>query len=189
MEKWEVDRAPNLGCRGLSHLNDLMFCQKTSVRDVIHEQLIVIKKLPIMLPTAATFWIIHIVSAEECSSLMQNFMQICCSVLSVILNVMSTQYTQQYPLTPVTSRVKSSLFTHVHSSSLSLAARLHQCHTNHSRYINNGWTFLDRPCMYSDVCVFVHTSIHIYTDICMYICLLYMHMCIWMHSTDWHVIG
>ena len=42
---------------------------------------------------------------------------------------------------PLTSTVKSSLFTHVHSSPLSLAARLHQCRTNHSCYINNGWTF------------------------------------------------
>ena len=39
------------------------------------------------------FWIIQIVSTEECSSLMQNLMQICCSARSVILNVMATQYT------------------------------------------------------------------------------------------------
>ena len=46
---------------------------------------------------------------------------------------------------PLTSTVKSSLFTHAHSSPLSLAARLHWCHADHSRYINNGWLFLDRP--------------------------------------------
>ena len=39
------------------------------------------------------FWIIQIVSAEECSSLTQNLMQIHCSTHSVILNVMVTQYT------------------------------------------------------------------------------------------------
>ena len=39
------------------------------------------------------FWIIRIVSAEECSSLMQNLMQIYCSTCSVIFNVMATQYT------------------------------------------------------------------------------------------------
>ena len=44
------------------------------------------------LPIAAAFWIIQIVSVEECSSLMQNLMQICCSTQSVILNVMATQY-------------------------------------------------------------------------------------------------
>ena len=38
------------------------------------------------------FWIIQIVSVEECPSLMQNLMQICCSTCSVILNAMATQY-------------------------------------------------------------------------------------------------
>ena len=36
------------------------------------------------------FQIIQIVSAEKCSSLTQNLMQICCSIQSVILNVMAT---------------------------------------------------------------------------------------------------
>ena len=44
-------------------------------------------------------------------------------------------------LPSLTSRVKLSLFTRVFSSPLFLAARLHRCHTNCSRYINNGWTF------------------------------------------------
>ena len=38
--------------------------------------------------------------------------------------------TQWHLPPPLTSTVKLSLFTHVHSSPLSLAARLHQCHTN-----------------------------------------------------------
>ena len=41
----------------------------------------------------------------------------------------------------VPSTVKSSLFTHAHCSPPCLAARLHRCCPNHSRYINNGWTF------------------------------------------------
>ena len=49
--------------------------------------------------------------------------------------------TQQCLLPPLTNTVKLSLFTHVHSSPLSLAARLHRCHTNHSHYINDDWTF------------------------------------------------
>ena len=62
----------------------------------------------------------------------------------IILNTTATQYTCSlndvyHP--PLTSTVKSSLITHAHSSPLSLAARLHQCHANHSHYINNGWTF------------------------------------------------
>ena len=48
---------------------------------------------------------------------------------------MLTQWRLQSQLT---STVRSSLFTHTHSSPLSLAARLHQCHTSHSPYINNG---------------------------------------------------
>ena len=39
------------------------------------------------------FWIFQMLSAEECSSLMQNLMQIRCSAHWVILNVMTTQYT------------------------------------------------------------------------------------------------
>ena len=50
-------------------------------------------------------------------------------------------FTQQRLLPPLTSTVKSSWFTHVCSSPLSLAARLHRCPANHSHYINNGWTF------------------------------------------------
>ena len=40
--------------------------------------------------------------------------------------------TQRHLPTPLTSTVKSSLFTHAHSSPLSLAVRLHPCHANHS---------------------------------------------------------
>ena len=49
--------------------------------------------------------------------------------------------TQWHLPPPLTSIVKSLLFTHAHSSPLSLAARLHWCCANRSRYINNGWTF------------------------------------------------
>ena len=45
----------------------------------------------------------------------------------------------QWCLQPMlTGTVKSSLFTHAHSSPLSLAARLHRCHANCSCYINKG---------------------------------------------------
>ena len=39
------------------------------------------------------FWIIQIVSTEECSGLTQNLMWILCSTRSIILNVTVTQYT------------------------------------------------------------------------------------------------
>ena len=49
--------------------------------------------------------------------------------------------TQWHLPPPLTGSVKSSLFTHAHSSPLSLAARLHQCHSNPYHYFNNGWAF------------------------------------------------
>ena len=75
---------------------------------------------------------------------MQNLMQIPCSTRLIILNATTTQYTfslNRHLQPPLSSTVKSSLFMHVHSSPLSLDARLCQCHSNHSCYINNGWTF------------------------------------------------
>ena len=48
----------------------------------------------------------------------------------------------QWCLPPtLTSSVKSLVFTHADSSSLSLAARTHWCSANHSHYINNGWIY------------------------------------------------
>ena len=49
--------------------------------------------------------------------------------------------TQQHLLPPVTRTVKSSLFTHGHSSPLVLDASLHQCPQTIFCYINSGWTF------------------------------------------------
>ena len=70
--------------------------------------------------------------------------------------------TQWHLLAPLTSTVKSSLFTHANSSPLSLAARLHQCHANCSHYINNGWTF-------SRQTSYIHTYIHMMcVSICVY---------------------
>ena len=77
---------------GLSHLSDFMFCQKLCTR---HDAWVVCcdEAANHQLPIAAAFWIISIVSVEECSSLMQNLMQSHCSTCLVILNVMATQYT------------------------------------------------------------------------------------------------
>ena len=55
----------------LSHLDDLMFCQKSLHETWCRSGHIVVMKLPIT-PIAADFWIILIDSVEECSSLMQN---------------------------------------------------------------------------------------------------------------------
>ena len=49
---------------------------------------------------------------------------------------------------PLTSTVTSSLLTHAHSSPRSSAARFYRCCTNHSHYINNGWTFSGQTFIY-----------------------------------------
>ena len=82
---------------------------------------------------------------EECSSLTQNLMQICCSTHSVMFNVMATQYTSTASTASLTSTVKLSLFTHVHSSPLSLAAGLHLCHTNCFVVLTMAGLFPERP--------------------------------------------
>ena len=70
-----------------------LFCQKTPW-DVRHEQVHCCDEAANhQLPIAVAFWITKRVSVAECSSLTQNLMQIHCSTHSVILNVMTTQYT------------------------------------------------------------------------------------------------
>ena len=93
MEKPEVSTCQIWAVGGLSHLGDLMFHQKTA-QDVMHEWVCCCDEAAShQLPIAAAFWIIQIVSAEECSSLTQNLTQIHWSTHSLMLNVMATQYT------------------------------------------------------------------------------------------------
>ena len=67
-----------------SLLGDWMFHQKTA-QDVMHEQAHCCEAAAnAQLPIAVAFWITRVVSSEECSSIMQNLMQILCSTCSVI---------------------------------------------------------------------------------------------------------
>ena len=71
-------------------------------------------------------------------NLRQNLTQIHCSTHSVILNLTATQCTCSLNgvyQPPLTSTEKLSSFTHMHSSPISLAIRLHWHCTNHSCYI------------------------------------------------------
>ena len=93
-EKARSHRAPNLDCREAGSPGGFDVSAENSAGDVIHGW----AHCPDgaahpQLPTAAAFWVIHTVSVEKRSSLMQNWTQICCSTLWVILNVMTTQYT------------------------------------------------------------------------------------------------
>ena len=66
---------------------------KHFVRDVMHEWAHCHDKAANeQLPIAVAFWIVPMISMEECSSLMQHLIQISCSSRSVILNVVATKY-------------------------------------------------------------------------------------------------
>ena len=96
-------KAPNLAVEEVGHLADLMFHKKqtnktkqkqTSAQDLMHEGAHCHDEAANhQLRIAVAFWIIQIVSVEECSSLMQILMQLCCSVCLVISNGTATQYT------------------------------------------------------------------------------------------------
>ena len=91
----------------------------------------------------------QIVSVEECSSLMQNLMQIFCSTRSFWM----WQYMCSLSGVYCPHWLGTCAFMHVHSSPFSLAARLHQCHhTGCSHYINKGWTFSGQTSMHCTTC-------------------------------------
>ena len=73
-------RAPNLGCRGAGSPGWFDVLPKTLHEMWCISRHIVVMRLPTTkFPTAVAFWIILIVSGQECSSLTQNLMQIHCS--------------------------------------------------------------------------------------------------------------
>ena len=129
---------------GLSHLVDLVLCQKLSMR---YDGWV----------GALPWWSCQSPVAHSCS-LLNHPNRFCrgmlklhtkfdadlsiyllshfeCDALTVHM------FTQKCLPSPLTSTVKSSLFTDVHYSPLSLAARSHQCCTSCCHFINNGSTF------------------------------------------------
>ena len=129
---------------GLSHLGDLIFCQKLCRRCDAHVG-------------ALSWWSCQSPFAHSCSLLNPlNSFHGGPFKLNAKLDADSLLYSfshfkwdshtvqmliQPHLPPPLTSTVESSLFTHAHSSPLSVTARLHQRHANHSGYINNGWAF------------------------------------------------
>ena len=96
------------------------------------------------LPITAAFWIIWVVSMEECSSLTQNMMHIHSLFHSSHFHATATQYMCSLngiycPHWLVQWSCHCSLMRN--PSPLSLAARLYRCCANCSRYTNSGWTF------------------------------------------------
>ena len=87
-------RVSNLGCRGVESPGWFDVLPKNFAWEMMHELAHCSDEATNhQLSIDAAFWIIQIVSIEECSSFMQNLMQICWPTYSVILNVMATQYT------------------------------------------------------------------------------------------------
>ena len=122
---------PNLGCRGVELPGWFNVLPKSSAQDVMQK--------------GVAFWIIWMVSVEECSCLMQNLMHIHCSTQSFWMRQPhSTHAHSLASTTPLTSTANSSLFTHAHSSPLSSAAGLCRCRTNSSIILTVSGRFLDR---------------------------------------------
>ena len=129
---WAVER--------LSHLSDLMFHQKA-----LHEMWCMSGHIVLMNCQSPV--------AHSCS-LLDHLNSFCRGMFrlntkfdadSLLYSLSHFEYNshtvhmliQQHLPPPLTITVKSSLFTHAHSNPLSLAAKLHQCCTNCSHYINN----------------------------------------------------
>ena len=80
LEKARSHSEHNLGCRGAESPGWFDVLPKNSSQNMNHERVCCHDEAANhQLPIAAAFWIIGIVSAEECSSLTQNLMQIHCS--------------------------------------------------------------------------------------------------------------
>ena len=93
LEKTTSHRVSNLGCRRAESPGwffDLW--PKSSAQDAVYEQVRCYDEAAShQLPIAAAFWIIWVVSTEDCWSLMQNLMQIHCSPQS-FLNMTGSWY-------------------------------------------------------------------------------------------------
>ena len=133
-EKPEITGHQILAVGQLSHLSDLMFHQNICTR---HEASSFITTMCPLLNHLKSFHggMPKLNAKFDADSLLYSQSHFECD--SHIVHML----TQRCLPPPLTSTVKSSLFTYTHSSPLSLAARLHQYGANHSRYINNGWTF------------------------------------------------
>ena len=85
-EKKKVAGCQIRALRGMNHLGDLMFCQKNSAWDMMHEDIRCCDEAANHeLPIAAVSWIIPIVSMEDNSDAEL-------LLYSVILNAMATKY-------------------------------------------------------------------------------------------------
>ena len=136
-------RAPNLGCRGLSHLGGLMFWKKT-LHQMWHMSRGTLLWRNCQSPAAHSCGLLdHQKSFRGGMFKLKAKLDADLLLYSVILNVMATQYTCSlssiyHPHCLVQwSRQCSRMRIPVHSPWLPG----YICLTNHSRYSNDGWTF------------------------------------------------
>ena len=136
-------RAPNLGCRGTKSPGLFDISPKNSAQDVIHEQVHCCDEAASQSLVAHSYSLLNHLNSF-CRGMFKLKAKFDAdSLLHSLSYFEATQYTCSLNsiFCPQTSTVKSSLFTHAHSSPLSLASRLHQCCPNYSHYVNNGWIF------------------------------------------------
>ena len=167
-------RAPNLGCRGTELPRWFDVSSKTSALQVMCEWVHYLMKLPI---TSCP----ELQPSESLQYFPQRNVKLnakfCVDLLLYSLSYFEWNghtvhmLTQWHLPPPLISTVKSSLFMHVHSSPLYLAAWLHRCHSNYSSYINNGWTFSEQT-----VCIYIYICAYI----CAYIWLLWLLWLLWL---------
>ena len=146
--------APNLGCREAEPPGWFDVSQKISAQDVVHVS--VLSWWSCQSPVAHSSVLLNHLNSFHGGMFKINPKFDADSLLYLLSHFECDGHTvhmltQKHLPPPLTTTVKSSLLTRALSSPLSLAARLHQCHTNHSRCINDGWTFSGT------------TSIYIYT--------------------------
>ena len=148
--KSQKSQGTNLSCRGAESPGRFDVLSENSARDVMDE----LTHCPDeaanhQLPVAEAFWITGIVyhlSIFHRGKFKLNT-QSDPDLLLYLLSHFECDHHTVHMLTNGIycphwlSAVMSSLFTHAHSSPLSLASGSQWCRTNHSRYINNGWTF------------------------------------------------
>ena len=142
-EKPEVAGNQIWAVAGLTHLSDLMFCQKALHKTWYMNRWFLWRSC--QPPGAHSCALLNHLNSS-CGGMFKLNAKFDADLMLYSLSHFECNshtvhmLTQWHLLPPLTSTVKSSLLRHTHSSLLSLAAMLHQCGTNHSHHINNTWS-------------------------------------------------
>ena len=145
-QRWfsEVAECQIWATEGLSHPGNLMFHQKTPHQRWCMSRCIVVMKLPFT--SCHSCGLLNYLNSFCRGTFKLNTKFVADSLLYSLCHFECDGHAvhmlnKNHLPPPLTSSVRSSLFTHAYSSPVSLAARLHQCCLHLSHCINNGWTF------------------------------------------------